>query len=765
MASSLDHLDLPQAGSSGLARHRHEFGESCRDREQFAQSAIRSIREIIDDHGRPERRLHGHDPDLLFRARVRKYGGSAVKESLRRADCHTLVAVPDERSPWIVRAGDKGLTRLQRDIEASVSKKRSYVDMIGEFSIIDPSKKFGKLLRENPLGEAESDYVVVDILKKSGDDGSDLRDDTLGLIRDLAAGHGFHVSDEFVSENVCQALVMANRELLRELSLVDYVRLIDRRPEFQLAQAIASPIEVDDVETSSPPQDAHGILVLDTGMVRHPFLTGAIREDLALESNRHDTKSHGTQVGGIAAYADIESCIESAKFLPEVHICSGQMIYDGASTGAYGLASKEIEVYTNRVKKKFQKCRVVNMSIFSKCHKDEDGTQHALAAAIDDLSSKHKDTLFVVAAGNMLDGEKNPHKSYADLSLNELGDVMLPDPATSVHAITVGGIMRDRGHNAYIPSPLSRMGSGVNGSIKPDLVEIGGGEHDRVITLGNTPHQGLFSLSAGTSLSAPIVSNYAARLMNRFPSASRNLIAALLISSASLPANRPDLGCRTKEERNGLLLHIYGHGRPSLPDALGSRQDRVVFTHDGKIRPESVLYFSIPLPSDFFWTPGLRTISATLSFDPPCSRGEPSYMGIQMGFKMFANQPVEAVIGQYRSTERSPARPGADTGGADAPAKRGSGPRTLDMHPGPRLRSRTNRQKGTHTSQRRLSIGTEHPLILAVSCTQMWSSPALGEQAFSAVVSVEHRGIDLLYDRIREAHPSYARVRQARPVG
>jgi len=47
----------------------------------------------------------------------------------------------------------------------------------------------------------------------------------------------------------------------------------------------------------------------------------------------------------------------------------------------------------------------------------------------------------------------------------------------------------------------------------------------------------------------------------------------------------------------------------------------------------------------------------------------------------------------------------------------------------------------------------------------MWSSPALGEQAFSAVVSVEHRGIDLLYDRIREAHPSYARVRQARPVG
>ena len=731
----------------------------------LAQIAIQSIREIVDDHGRPERHLRGHDPDLLFKTRVRKYGGSAVKESLRRADCHTLVAIPDARSSWIVRARDKRLTGLQRDIEASVSKKRSYVDMIEEFSVIDPSKKFGKLLEKNPLGETESDYVVVDILKKSDDDGSDLREDTLGIIRDLAAEHGHSVHDEFVSENVCQVLVMADRPLLRALSLVDYVHLIDRRPEFQLAQAIAKPMDVDNVETSYPPQDAHGILVLDTGMVRHPFLTKAIREDFSLPSNRHDTKSHGTQVGGIAAYADLEQCIKSAKFLPEVHICSRQMLYDRARSGHYGIAGKEIETYTDKVKEKFQKCRVVNMSMFSTDPGAMDGLQPSLAMAIDDLPSKHKDTMFVVAAGNILDGEKNPHESYADLSPNELGGTMLPDPATSVHAITVGGVMRDTHHNRYIPSTLSRMGSGVNGSIKPDLVEIGGGKNDRVITLSNTLNQNLFSLSAGTSLSAPIVSNYAARLMNRFPSASRNLIAALLISSASLPANRPDLGCRTKEERNEALLHIYGHGRPSLPDALGSRQDRVVFTHDGKIRPESVLYFSIPLPADFFWTPGLRTISATLSFDPPCSRDEPSYMGIQMGFKMFANQPVEAVIEQYRSAERAPARPNADTGGTDAPAKRGSGPRTLDMHPGPRLRSRTNRQKGTHTSQRRLSIGMEHPLILAVSCTQMWSSPALDEQAFSAVVSVEHREIDLLYDRIREVHPSYARVRQARPVG
>lgn len=607
--------------------------------------------------------------------------------------------------------------------------------------------------------------MVVDILKKSDGDGNDLRHDTLEMIRGLVKEHNMAIHDEFVSKNTCQVLVMSNRALLKTLSLVDYVYRIDRRPEYQLSQAMAKPLDVDNVETFDPPRDAHGILVLDTGMVRHPFLEKAIREDFSLDSNKHDTKSHGTQVGGIAAYADLEPCINAATFRPEVNICSGQIIYDGEGVHSRRLESSEISVYMDKIKQKFQKCRIVNLSIVDRRPAGLDGMQPALAMAIDDLSARHKDTIFVVAAGNILDGEYNPHKSYTNLSLEELAAIMLPDPAVSVHAITVGSVMRDRRPGKAIPSASARMGSGVNGTIKPDLVDIGGGKNDRVITLNNTPHQNLFSLSAGTSFSAPIVSNYAARLMNRFPSASRNLITALLISSATLPAHNPDLGSRTRQEQNGMLLHIYGHGRPSLLNAMRSGQDRVVFTHDGKIRPGSALYFSIPLPVGFFQTPGYRIISVTLSFDPPCSRDEPSYMGTQMEFRVLANQPVESVIRAHESAARAYSSRDDDVGSGTATAQRGSGPRTLNMDPGPRLRKRTNHQKGTHTSQKRLPISMEHPLILAVSCTQMWESPGPSEQDFSVVVSVEHRGIDLLYDKIRQVHPSYARVRQTRPVG
>lgn len=79
MARDLDHLDLPPAGSSVLAPRRRFSPAPGRDRDQFAQRALRSIREIVLDHGRPERRLGGHELDLLFKMRVRKYGGHEVR--------------------------------------------------------------------------------------------------------------------------------------------------------------------------------------------------------------------------------------------------------------------------------------------------------------------------------------------------------------------------------------------------------------------------------------------------------------------------------------------------------------------------------------------------------------------------------------------------------------------------------------------------------------------------------------------------------------
>lgn len=254
MARDLDRLDLPPAASSALAPRRRLPSAPGRDRDQFAQRALQSIRKIVDEHDRPDRRLRGYELDLLFKMRVHKHGGRDVRESLRRADCHTIVARHDDRFSWIVRANDKKLNRLQRDINASRAPKPTYVDAIEGFYVLDPSEKFGDLLRKRPMGESESNYVVVDILKKSDNDGNDLRNDTLAMIRALVAEHGFDVRDEFVSDGLCEVLVMANRDLLTALSLVDYVYRIDRQPEFQLSQAIEAGPNVDSAKILASPQ-------------------------------------------------------------------------------------------------------------------------------------------------------------------------------------------------------------------------------------------------------------------------------------------------------------------------------------------------------------------------------------------------------------------------------------------------------------------------------------------------------------------------------
>ncbi|MDD9809117.1 MAG: hypothetical protein OXU25_04695, partial [Thaumarchaeota archaeon] len=87
MASSLDHLDLPQAG-----RRRHAPKvpgappPQKRDRAQFARETLDNMRALMDAHRRSEAEFPGYRLDLLFRMRVSKYRAREVTRSLRRAD-------------------------------------------------------------------------------------------------------------------------------------------------------------------------------------------------------------------------------------------------------------------------------------------------------------------------------------------------------------------------------------------------------------------------------------------------------------------------------------------------------------------------------------------------------------------------------------------------------------------------------------------------------------------------------------------------------
>ena len=767
MADGFDHLKLRSEGSSAIAPRRYAgIPIDDRNHKDFADRTLNNIRALLGDYSKSKTLFPSYDQDLLFRMRVRKYHESTVKKSLKsHAKCQTIITRADEDSDWVVLADDANLEQLQHDINSRIdSDKPTYVGAITEISGIAPTEKFGSVLRKHPLGTTETASIIVTLLKKPDDLRGSRRKQALDLLNQVIHDYGFKVYETFISKNLCQVLVQANSNLLTIITHIDYVHTVDRPPEFQLSQLVDNYTNDKPLPSDPPSLDAHGILVLDTGVIRHPLLDHVIKTDFPLPPHPDDHKHHGTCVSGMAAYASLDDRIESSNFIPEVWICSAQLLYDGQNSSfSHKLPATAIEESLKQVKNLFPQCRVVNISIVALHSKLDNSMQLPIAMAIDDLSAIYPDVVFVIATGN---NDIQPLKSdppYPNYLFEGSPGTHLLDPATSAHAITVGSIKRYTSPSKYFPSSFTRVGPGLNDAVKPELVDVGGDTKDRVAVLNPDYFERWFQLSAGTSFSTPIVANFVARLMNKFPTVSRNLIIALLLSSATLPTSLPQMSHKPQDNQKS-ILRVYGYGKPNLTNAIASNQNRVVFTHDGMITIGTMEYFSIRLPDEFFSKRGMRIISVTLVFDPPCDSSMPSYMGISMEFNLHANQPL-ADVKKYYSTSNN--NDNDDSFNENEYAVRSNSdnavqfsykPRKLDLIPGPRIRGKTNHQKGVYPSSGTLGINSDYPLILAVSSKSKWDSLDITQQRFSVVITIEHQDILSLYEKVKSANPVRARV-------
>jgi hypothetical protein len=138
------------------------------------------------------------------------------------------------------------------------------------------------------------------------------------------------------------------------------------------------------------------------------------------------------------------------------------------------------------------------------------------------------------------------------------------DPAPAAIALTVGSLAHANGlpteniagaelraiTEMNLPTPITRSGPGANGAIKPDLVDFGGtclfdgmgpriatGHHYAsagMLTLRPDYLAGLLTAATGTSMAAPRIAYKAALVLRALPSASANMIRALLALSARI---------------------------------------------------------------------------------------------------------------------------------------------------------------------------------------------------------------------------------------
>lgn len=813
MTRNLEHLQLPK-WQEPLPRRKHPGrGPVENDKRGHGEELISEAEEISDRlRARRQSSPRGINPKLLFKLQLREHAtldetslGQIGLRLLARDSRRVIVVFPDEDS----------LAKLRehlREYAESDQKtyKYNYLASIDSITELTADDRIGFRLRNEPLGADE--IVPLDIELWHPGNRDECRAKT-GEIRTFLQERGLRVTDEWIGEYICLMRGRVNSSALSELLNIDYVKEIDRRPRPNFEMLGVARLDLSSIEVSDElAEGSTGILIIDSGVTQqHPLLRFVLgdaqvfpdqmREKISGGPEDGDEKDggHGTAVAGIAVYNDIGECIQAREFKPAVRLFSARVTDDLNEYDEDELVEHQLQDAVEYFLDHYPEVKVINISLGNaNLYFRDNAYQFRFAAAIDELAYRlrEKNILFIVSSGNYLpDGLSDEQilAAYPHYLLDPEARVI--DPATSALALTVGGlsygiarVLQDRpeedvdrpvaGERGF-PSPFTRSGWGVDGSIKPDLVDFAGDlffdrGHIPTNQAGNVgipttnknfapPEGRLLHTVSGTSFAAPRVSNIAARLFSEFPNGSSNLIRALLANSAQIPKARPE-PFTGKEVWDDEILRIYGYGQPDFERARWSASNEVLLLEDDTIGIDTFQIYTIPsLPPEFTTTKGTGAISVTLAFDPPTrhTRGD-SYLGVTMEFVLFRNLPPGAVADVTRawSMEERETREDKTLPSLKSIHTQGGPPVRMDLKPGVTKRNKGTLQRGV-VNIKGASWQYDHsPLVLAVKCQRKWAPLEITDQRFAIVVSVAHEEPSLdLYARISQQARLYQRVR------
>ena len=752
------------------------------NRRQHGHVLIEEAETIVREH-RTRVRPAGIEPALIFKL-VLHPGATLDEDELGRLG---LTLISRDRDKTLAVFGSDGylneFLRRLRSYSGDTPGGPAYANLGGieRIEALTPEDRIGRRLAAQPIGGDDQD-AAVDVELWHPGSAEQAREYVQELEQVLPQFEG-RVTDSFVISDLAVVRCRITSNTLDQLLDIDWIREVDRIPS-----ATLEPLAVitGDVNELPPiidvPDDAPGVLIIDSGVTEnHPMLRPALGEARAFpdrlgeadglgpEDGEQRTGGHGTSVSGIAVYGDVAAALGGNRLQPSVSLFSARVLDRNCEYDPDELVEHQLENAVRYFLDTYPECRVVNVSLGDDRHPYRpDDKQFRLAARIDSLAYElqARNVLFVISSGNWGFVAPNPGDEWREYPRYLLSDVArVIDPATAALALTVGGLATGgqpqrfpdaagrravAGEHGY-PSPFTRTGPAVDGMIKPDLVEQGGdgvydptgvGSQDPGVGITTTrrdfapPGGSLFRRVAGTSFAAPAVSHAAARLFDRYPEATPNLVRALLSDSARVPDNRPSELAGEPWSQN--VLRVYGYGRPDFDRAAGSDQNDTLLIAEGEIAPDSFQLFEIPpLPAEFLETTGRRQICVSLAYDPPTrhTRGD-SYVGVAMQARLFRNCSVRAVEAAFRDWERAPAGPDEET--LEARLSQMPSRQRVDLRPGVTLRSKGTLQKGVADIRNRNWSYDGGSFILAVSCLRKWAPEELAAQRFAVVASVKH---------------------------
>ncbi|MCX6679116.1 MAG: S8 family peptidase [Methanothrix sp.] len=771
--------DLPRLNKRGFS---DRVPRNANERKDFSKKAHDECDQIYADFKKLQEEYKGYiDPELIFRISLK---GSVKPREIQRLGLKILSVL--DKNAIIVFSSKKHFDdffgKLGEYEEDSERRKHTFLDAFSDLEKVDSKTKIGPQLQKQEFRKNENAILDIEFWFLGDDRGSVKQMDKWALeLKNVILNNKGQWITKFRTKSFYVLRAKLNKELYNKIINLPQVAFIDRPPRMQLPIRQIKEQRIDDLEIHEPSPDATGVLIFDSGIVPgHPLLSKAIGKAKSFIYGKSpvDENGHGTSVAGLSLYGDINQCIKNKTFNPDCWLFSARVLDEDNAYNNQELIEKIFLRSLNIFLRQYPLIRVINISVGTMDDVFGFGKrQFRWASLIDDklheLSKINRELIIVISAGNNF-----PDHDYYDYPDNLFkDDAKLINPATSALAITVGSISpglessidpsrRSVAGKLGFPSPFTRTGPGVDKMIKPDLVEIGGDyilPADEDPTIGivtmnrNFVGGGLFTIDNGTSLSSAKISNLVAKLWNTFPSASSNLIKALIISSANIPKKSlPDksgqimldkfctLCCppRIDEEK---LNSVYGYGFPNFDEAKSSEINKVILLDESTIKLDSARFYEIPLPESYYSTDGDREISVTLCFDPETRRNRgDSYLGCIMQFKLHRGSSLGELKAKYTKVLEEDLDEVED-------------PKEMTLDPGMRIRSKGCNQKGSVVLKRpRFS---DESLQLAIICINKWISDPDYEQKYSVVVRVIHENPVDIYSPIKARIEQRIRVR------
>ena len=299
----------------------------------------------------------------------------------------------------------------------------------------------------------------------------------------------------------------------------------------------------------------------------------------------------------------------------------------------------------------------------------QDNEEFSSYARMLDQLAYELDILIFISSSNNLTQIKDD-EDYPELFRERSAN--LAAPAESMNNITIGAIADNYENNSkytslspykFLPAIYSRKfhynfdDDKIFSSLtsnkrlrKPDILMPGGdyeryenfgigyddgGETALEVLSGNLKDRTYKSL--GTSYSAPLAANLAAKIIRYYPSLSTQSIKALLINSSRFP----DPATFFPDFTNNMLSRINGYGVPNENFALSSTEDKATFVIEDTIQPGYIKSYPVYLPeylNEAEQKNALLKVSATLSFSfLPNHQNQLTYCPIHLSFVIGKN--------------------------------------------------------------------------------------------------------------------------------